>query len=231
MRLCTAGEGRAQRDFSDQGERACRTPRFWEGLSDPGPLVYQREVRTPLPAVLALTAAWLGMGVGCIEPAPNAGSQRTAFDRGPAAPYLVASAHPAHPVQAVFGRLAELTGWELEPATVRRGDRARLTLFWKALDASDDGYRVFVHLDTPDGNQRVTADHDPAQGTLPTQVWRRGDQIRDPVSFQVPLSVKGSELNVWVGWYDGDVRVPIADAGGLRRDGEDRLLLGTIPVR
>jgi hypothetical protein len=171
------------------------------------------------------------MGVGCIEPAPNSGSQRTAFDRGPAAPYLSQSVHPAHPVQAVFGRLAELTGWELEPAALRRGDRARLTLYWKALDPSDDGYRVFVHLDTPDGNQRVTADHDPAQGTLPTQVWRRGDQIRDPVSFLVPLSVKGSELNVWVGWYEGAERVPIADAGSLRRDGEDRLLLGAIPVR
>jgi hypothetical protein len=176
-------------------------------------------------------AAWLVMAMGCIEPAPNAGSQRAAFDRSPARPYLVQDAHPAHPAHAVFGRFAELTGWELEPATVRRGDRARLTLYWKALDASDDGYRVFVHLDTPDGNQRVSADHDPAQGTLPTQVWRRGDRIRDPVSFLLPLSVKGSELNVWIGWYDGDERVPIADAGDLRRDEEGRLLLGTISVR
>lgn len=178
--------------------------------------------------MLALAAVLVASG--CIEPAPGAGSRHAEPDRARAQPFLVRAPRPGHPAHAVFGQVIELVGYDLVPATAERGQRSTLTLYWRSLEQTEGDYRVFVHVDTPEGTQRISADHDPAGGSLPTSAWRPGDLVRDPVQFTVTPSITGEALQVWIGWYD-DERLPITDPGSLRRDGENRLLLTTVPVR
>ncbi len=165
----------------------------------------------------------------CVERAPGSG-RRAAFDRRAAAPYLAPAGTPRHAARAVFGNAIELTGWDLDPDPPVAGAPATLTLRWRALDDVEASYRVFVHLDRRGGEARIHADHAPAAGTLPTEAWRRGDAVRDPVRLAFPASDVGATYDLWVGWYLGPERLPISNAAEVQHDGASRLLLGAVTL-
>ncbi len=177
------------------------------------------------PLALALLAA------ACVERAPGSGGRRATFVRRPAARYLAPPEAPRHPAHAIFGGAIELVGWSLEPEPLERGRPATLTLYWRAQNELEASYQVFVHLDGREGEDRIHGDHPPAGGTLPTEAWRRGDLVRDPVRVAIPPGYRGEALDLWVGWYAGAERLAIANAGEVRHDGENRLLLAAVPVR
>jgi hypothetical protein len=170
------------------------------------------------------------LGAGCIERAPGAGGRREGFDRGAVSRYLNPVARPEHPARAVFGEVIELAGWSLEPERLSPGRAATLTLYWRALDEMETGWRVFVHVDGREGQARIHGDHSPAAGTYPTDVWRKGDLVRDPVRLSIPAGIRGDALDVWIGWYTGEERLHITNAGEVRHDGSDRLLLAVLPL-
>lgn len=166
----------------------------------------------------------------CVEPAPGSGSPRRTADRAAAAAYLDPATPPRHATHAVFGNLIALEGWDLVPEPLAPGATAILTLRWRALDEVDGSWGVFVHVDGRVGQPRLNADHWPAGGTWPTDSWSRGDRVRDPVRFTIPPGWRGEALDVWVGWYQGEERLRIVDAAGIKTDGRDRLLLATVPL-
>lgn len=170
------------------------------------------------------------LAAGCIERAPGSGGRRRTFDRGAASRYLNPAARPEHAAHAVFGGAIELVGWDLEPERLSPGQAATLTLHWRALDEMETGWRVFVHLDGREGQGRINGDHWPAGGTYPTDVWRKGDLVRDPVRFSIPAGFRGDGVDAWIGWYAGEERLHITNAGEVRHDGNDRLLLAALPL-
>ncbi len=184
-------------------------------------------------AILAAVAVtWT---LGCIEPAPGAGGkQREAGGRETrrreTSAYLQPAARPAHPAHAVFGNAIELVGWDLEPPAPAPGEWVTLTLYWRALDELDTSWRVFVHLDGREGQERIHGDHPPAAGTYPTDRWHRGDVVRDPVRIRVPRGYRGEALDAWVGWFSGETRLRITNPGEVRQDGDDRLLLAVVSL-
>jgi hypothetical protein len=182
------------------------------------------------PAAVALAlaiAAPLGL-TGCIErpwqePAATA---RRSVDRSTLGDVLVAQLpQDMVPVGAVFGAAAELVGYRVEPRILVPGERARLTLYWRSR-AELEAWHIFVHLDDANGGgDRVHAEHDPAQGRYPTDAWRPGDLIADPVVF-VPGR---DQLLLYLGFYtQGDNRLPLTSAGRGRDDGSNRLFAGTL---
>lgn len=187
-----------------------------------------RALPAALLAVAALAPA-LGAG-GCVEPAPGSGSSRGQRDRSAAAAYLDPASPPRHPARATFGNAIELEGWDLQPEALAPGGTATLTLHWRARDDIEGAWKVFVHVDGREGQPRLIADHWPAGGTWPTDAWRPGDRVRDPVSLGVPAGYRGSVLDVWVGWYRGEERLRLAAGPQVRHDGRDRLLLATISL-
>jgi hypothetical protein len=182
--------------------------------------------RVALLAVLGMAA----LGAGCIERAPGAGGRRQNFDRAAASRYLNPAARPEHAAHAIFGSVIELVGWDLEPERLSPGRAATLTLYWRALDEIETGWRVFVHVDGHEGQERIHGDHWPAGGTYPTDAWRKGDLVRDPVRFSLPPDFHGDAVDAWIGWYAGEERLHIANAGEVRHDGNDRLLLAVLPL-
>jgi hypothetical protein len=180
--------------------------------------------RTP-PLVAGLASLALA---ACIERAPGSGGRQQGRDRAIAASYLASAAEPQHRSRAVFGNAIELLGWDLAPAELAPGRSAVLTLWWRTREETDRNWRVFVHLDGPRGQARIHGDHWPAAGTWPTDAWRKGEVVRDPVRLTVPGGYHGEAIEAWVGWYDGEERLHVTDAGDLRHDGSDRLLLAAI---
>jgi hypothetical protein len=181
-------------------------------------------------AVRALTAAILSLSLSCIERPVAEGQgapQRAQVDRSALRDVLVPPPGDATAVGAVFGNAAELSAWKMEPPALVPGQRTRMTLYWRAR-AELEPWHVFVHLDDATGSgERIHAEHDPAGGRFPTDAWKPGDSVADSFYF-VPGR---SPLLFFVGFYSqGDNRLPLTTPGRGRDDGNNRLLVGVLPL-
>jgi hypothetical protein len=177
--------------------------------------------------VRALTLALIC--TACIErPFTEPQAQaRGQVDRNALRDVLVAPPGDAVATGAVFGNAAELIGYKLEPPQMVAGQRAKLTLYWRCR-AEMEPWRIFVHLDDATGTgARIHAEHDPAGGRFPTDAWKPGDLIADPIWF-----IPGAQpLMLFLGFYSqGENRLTLTSPGRGRDDGNDRLLAGILPV-
>ncbi len=84
-----------------------------------------------------------------------------------------------HSVEARFGEVAELLGYDLEGTPAQPAQTIPLSLYWRALDAPTENYKVFVHL--VDQEEEIVAQHDsaPANWTRPTTGWQAGEVVTD----------------------------------------------------
>lgn len=140
-------------------------------------------------------------------------------------------AAPRYPVGATFGDAVELVGYDLSPDPARAGQAVKVTFYFRAKAEVDDDWKIFVHLDDPAGNHgRLNADHWPAGERFHTSLWNTGDVVRDEFTFKAPAS--GQErLEMWMGLYRGNDRMPLSHAGRGRGDGNNRLRAGTLSLR
>jgi hypothetical protein len=164
----------------------------------------------------------------CIERPWDEPQPRPAVDRA-ALRDVIVPAPPADftPVGAVFGGAVELLGYKLEPPQLVPGQRTKLTLYWKCR-AELEAWHVFVHLDDAQGSgARLNADHDPALGTYPTDAWRVGEIIADPIQFTAPRT----PLLLYLGLYSqGENRLSLDSVGRGKADVNHRLLAGLLPL-
>ena len=176
----------------------------------------------------ALAVAFLC--TACIErpfDQPQAAQARAQVDRSALREVLVPPPADAVAVGAVFGNAAELIAYKLEPPQMAPGQRAKLTLYWRCR-AEMEPWHVFVHLDDATGTgARIHAEHDPAGGRFPTDAWKPGDIVADPILF-VPGT---NPLLLFLGFYSqGENRLTLTNPGRGRDDGNNRLLAGVLPI-
>jgi len=129
---------------------------------------------------------------------------------------------PDHRLAADFGNLIQLFGYNLAPTE----EGLCITLFWRARDAPNGDYTVFVHV--VDGNDNIVAQQDaqPLHGQYPTSIWSPGESVVDEWVIPVPAG----EHRIFVGLYRLDTleRLPVVLNG--QRLEEDRVLLDTIQL-
>lgn len=133
----------------------------------------------------------------------------------------------AVPVGAVFDNRFRLIGWEVEPASVEVGTEFALTLFWEVLEETDERWQIFVHLDV--GGQRQNLDHEAIDGGYPTQRWRQGDIIRDRVPATLETHMPPGNVEVFLGFWKGEDRLPVSDPGSGQVMDDGRLRVGSFP--
>jgi len=102
-----------------------------------------------------------------------------------------------------------------------------LTLYWRAIDPSDQPLTVFTHILTGDG--RLVAQHDasPAWGHRPTTGWVPGEYIIDKHTLQWTESDESytGDAMLEVGLYN-----PVTGERLLNHQGEGQLLLPSVLV-
>ncbi len=175
-------------------------------------------------ALIALFAA------ACLEDSRAHGHHRAAFDRAAVSAWLAPAANPQHIGSARFGNSIEYIGFDIDPPRATIGQAAHVTLYFRCLEEVNADYRIFVHLDDPTGRlDRIHADHDPAGGNYHTDVWRKGDVVKDTFSFTPTPGL--TALDFWLGFYLGDDRLPVGTLAGVRTDGLNRVLAATLPVQ
>jgi len=138
--------------------------------------------------------------------------------------------NPQHPLDAHFGDLARLLGYDLgiSHAALQPGQTWTLTLYWQAERAAERSYSAFAHLLAADNRIYAQRDQIPAAGQRPTTGWVTGEIIQDRYSLTLAADAPPGEYQIEVGLYDprsGD-RLSLLDADGQPID--DRLLL---PIR
>jgi hypothetical protein len=131
---------------------------------------------------------------------------------------------------ATFGDIIELSQAQLFDPEPSPGDVVRVRLEWRALEAPDRSYNVFVHLVGPD--EGLIAQHDgiPAGELAPTDTWSPGRQVIDQFAIALPADTPPGEYQVRVGLYDpnGGARLPVTTDG---EHGPDWALIGSLTVR
>jgi len=138
---------------------------------------------------------------------------------------------PQHPGKGTFGESIEFLGYDTEPANPRAGRPVVVTFYFHVLKPVSNDWMIFVHVDDRTGaNQRINGDHYPASGQLHTPQWKAGSYVADRFVIDPPQSESKSQVDLWMGFYQGDTRLPISNPKDCVNDGNDRLLAGTLDL-
>jgi hypothetical protein len=89
-------------------------------------------------------------------------------------------------------------------------------------------WRIFTHVQGTGGGGFVNLDHVPMRGKYPVSRWRAGDIVRDEQTFQLPASWNSSSVDVYVGLWRGNERMPVKSD---RNDKQNRVLAATVPMK
>ena len=144
---------------------------------------------------------------------------------------LLAFVHTEKPVfrYAIDSRLEDallLVGYDV-PRTVARGQEITVRLVFQVKHPLPAENKVFIHLDPPYGT-RITADHEPVQGLLPTRYFAPGTYVVDEYTFRVPkVGFPVGRYGVYAGLFSGNNRVKVT---GGAHGGQDRIPLGSLDI-
>ncbi len=175
-----------------------------------------------------LLSSLLLLGSACIVEAPGGASpeERRAATVAQVPPLAVNNG-------ANLGGKVLLVGATIQPGRISPGDQARVTLYFKVLQAMEEDYLVFVHVEDVDGRmERMNVDHKPAGGLYATSQWKPGETVKDEFPIYLPSGAAPRELNIWLGLWEPrtDTRLKLTNPEAVRNDGRDRILLARVPV-
>jgi hypothetical protein len=132
-----------------------------------------------------------------------------------------------HRLEADFGGVMRLMGYDLETEVVEPGSQVAVTLYWEALASTDRDYTVFVHLLGKHDLLVAQRDTFPGLGLLSTTWLKPGFRWTDRYVLQMPPTAYAPDLaQIEVGLYDAttEARLP-ASTGG------DNVRFGQVEVR
>jgi hypothetical protein len=128
---------------------------------------------------------------------------------------------PEYPVEAQFADKLSLLGYDLQGERIAPGGEISVSYYWKALEAMDEDYVIFVHfirrehsmLD-PETVTRLKRkfgrpitdwfqqDHEPLSGAYPTSQWIPGELVREDYIVAIPPGIEPGEYEIWLGVWN-----------------------------
>lgn len=133
--------------------------------------------------------------------------------------------------RVVWDNRIELLGWDI-PASVPRGMRFEITIYYKILQPVTGNWKALLHIDGPGGRAGI-GDHDPIAGRCPTSTWQLGDYIIDRFTTSAGSGAfPAARYDVWTGFFTGAApswrNMTLSEAPGDMRDTVDRVKIATI---
>lgn len=149
--------------------------------------------------------------LGLVDEAPLA----QAFDQSASPTAFARSARGSLPIEANFGNLVQLIGYDLDTRRAYPGGRVPVTLYWQALAPIPTSYQVFTHLEGVSGPV-AQSDGVPVCWTYPTDAWRPGQIIADQHAIVLSPDVPPGNYPLEVGLYLPDTfnRLDLLDIAG-----------------
>lgn len=131
-----------------------------------------------------------------------------------------------HVVQARFGTVVDLRGWD-GPTEIDRARDQTWTLHFTVVDRVEPGWELFVHL--IGGQQSRNLQHEVIEGAFPIARWRPGQRLRDRFTARLPSDFPTGTYGLFIGFYKDNERMAISPSE--QGDDQRRVRLGTITVR
>jgi hypothetical protein len=141
---------------------------------------------------------------------------------------LATAPTPKYAVNADLDGKVVYLGLDVDPATVEPGKDVKLTHYWKLVATPGDGWKTFTHLEGPNHQSYINADHPPVKGKYPVSAWKAGDIVRDEHVVRLPTNWTHDTLNVYVGFWRGAARLPVKTGA---HDETGRTIAAAIPVK
>ncbi|NPV68178.1 MAG: hypothetical protein HPY64_13645 [Anaerolineae bacterium] len=167
-----------------------------------------------------------------------------AFDVNADAPPDQAMRWPDHAVEARFGGVIALVGYDLpaprqrigpyagpdpEQMGYRPGEVIPLSLLWRAAQTPERDFNIGVFVIGPAGT--VVEQHGTPQGTFrPMTTWRPGEYIRDNHGLVLPGDLPPGQYDIWVKVYDWQTGIPLPVTGSNSTQDGQAAYLTTIVV-
>ena len=101
---------------------------------------------------------------------------------------LTAAPTPKYPVNADLEGKVVYLGMDVEPAIAVPGKELKLTHYWKSVASPGEGWKVFTHIEGPNHQGFINADHGPVGGKYPVGQWKAGEIIRDEHTITLPAT-------------------------------------------
>ena len=181
---------------------------------------------TILCAVLFVLFGGVLFGAACVEQdddKPNDEDMKVAKQN-----ILATAPTPKYAVNAdLDGKLIYL-GLDVDPALPEPGKDIKLTHYWKMVAAPGDGWKPFTHLEGPNHQSYINADHAVVRGKYPVSAWKAGEIIRDEHTIRLPANWTHDSVIVLTGFWRGSARLAVKSGP---HDADNRVIAATIPVK
>jgi hypothetical protein len=135
-----------------------------------------------------------------------------------------------------FDNKITLLGTKVEPAgNVKAGEKVKVTMYWKVQkEIGDPGWKLFTHVMDGSGERILNIDNvgplrhlvGQDQALSPSH-WKTGKVYVDEQEFAIPKKVRSSTIQVLVGIWKADERLPVV-SGPHERD--NRGIVATIKL-
>jgi hypothetical protein len=161
----------------------------------------------------------LGVLTACVSPAPTAEKHDTKAEAERLKEFVL-DAPPgdigAH-VDADFGGKLTLLGARVEPTVgLKPGTKVKFTLYWRAQQKLDAGFKLFTHIVDASGERLLNIDNvgplrelRSGSQALPPSDWLPGKVYVDEQSFTVPGNVKTDKIQILTGVFSKHGRLEI----------------------
>jgi hypothetical protein len=160
------------------------------------------------------------------------GQIRLSFEPAPGQQFDVGRL-PVERVQA-GRRLAHWSEWiavSLQSNTVRRGEVLSVTLYWRALEAADRSYTVFVQAIDDAAMKAGQVDRPPCYGYCPATAWQPGSLIGDRYDIAIRADAPPGRYHLITGMYDPTTGEPLPWLDDQGNPLGTHLSLGSVEVQ
>jgi hypothetical protein len=181
-----------------------------------------------LPIDAALPAGAYRLRIAVLDGETERAAAEHAIQLGSEAqPLVPALAGMSHPAGVTYGDEMRLLGYDL----AREGGRLQVALYWQAMTAIHDQYKIFVHLlreavGPSDG--AIVGQHDgmPRDWSYPTSLWGRREVYIERITLDLPEG-EDAAYRLAVGVYSDEAgRLAAVGVDGQRLPDDQAILAG-----
>ena len=105
----------------------------------------------------------------------------------------------------------------------KEGTDINVQLYFRSVaDKINRDYDVFLHNEGNKKDKRTKGDSNMANGTYPTNFWKKGEIIRHPLKIKIPKDSKNDFYISYFGIYQEEYRANITNMDEVKNDGDNR---------